>query len=104
MEKSVEPIKWETKKCYWDKDESNILKTMERRKTTRIGLILRRNCLPKHATEGKIWKSSMRWSQEKIVMLFNFQLLKQNYETPRRISTAFSNFIVNAATASFSLC
>jgi len=36
------------------KEKRNILQTMKRRKATWIGHILRRNCLLKHAIEGKI--------------------------------------------------
>jgi hypothetical protein len=35
------------------KEERNTLHTIERRKVNWIGHILRRNCLPKHVTEGK---------------------------------------------------
>jgi hypothetical protein len=55
MEKSVESIKWETKKCYWDNEERNILETMGRRKATRIGRILRKNCLLKRCC----WRKDM---------------------------------------------
>jgi hypothetical protein len=36
------------------KEERNILHTIKRRKTNWIGHILRRNCLLKHVTEGKL--------------------------------------------------
>jgi hypothetical protein len=36
------------------KEERNILHTIKRRKASRIGHILRRNCLLKHVIEGKI--------------------------------------------------
>ena len=36
------------------KEKRNILHTMKRRKAKWIGHILRRNCLLRHATEGKI--------------------------------------------------
>jgi hypothetical protein len=36
------------------KDERNMLHIMKRRKANRIGHILRRNCLLKQVTEGKI--------------------------------------------------
>jgi hypothetical protein len=35
-------------------EERNILHTMKRRKANRIDHFLRRNCLLKHVTEGKI--------------------------------------------------
>ena len=37
-----------------DKEERNNLHTVKRRKTNWIGYILRRNCLLKYVTEGKI--------------------------------------------------
>jgi hypothetical protein len=44
-------------------------------------------------------------AKQMIVILFNLQLSKQTYETPRRISTAFASFIVKAvAAAGLSLC
>jgi hypothetical protein len=36
------------------KEERNILRTIKRRKANWIGHILRRNCLLKHVTEGKL--------------------------------------------------
>jgi hypothetical protein len=36
------------------KEERNILHTIKRRKANGIGHTLRRNCLPKHITKGKI--------------------------------------------------
>ena len=36
------------------KEERNIVQTIKRRKANWIGHILRRNCLLKHVTEGKI--------------------------------------------------
>jgi hypothetical protein len=36
------------------KEERNILHTIQRRKATWIGHILRRNCLQEHVVEGKI--------------------------------------------------
>jgi len=36
------------------KDERNVLQVIQRRKTNWIGHYLRRNCLLKHAMEGKI--------------------------------------------------
>jgi hypothetical protein len=36
------------------KEEKNILHRIYRRKANWIGHILRRNCLPKHVTEGKL--------------------------------------------------
>ena len=36
------------------KEEQNTLHTKARRKANWIGYILRRNCLPKHVTKGKI--------------------------------------------------
>jgi hypothetical protein len=35
------------------KEERNVLHTIKRRKTNRIGHILRRNCLLEHVIEGK---------------------------------------------------
>jgi hypothetical protein len=34
--------------------DTNILKTVQRKKANLIGHMLRRNCLPKHVTEGDI--------------------------------------------------
>jgi hypothetical protein len=42
------------KKYYTVKGERNILHTVKRRKANWIGPILRRKCLLKHITEGKI--------------------------------------------------
>ena len=39
------------------KEERNILCTIKRRKTNWIGHILRRNCLVKHISEGKLDES-----------------------------------------------
>jgi hypothetical protein len=39
---------------YRVKEERDILDTIKRRKDNRICHILRRNCLPKHVTEGKL--------------------------------------------------
>jgi hypothetical protein len=42
------------KKYYTVKVERNIIRTIKRRRGNWIGHILRRNCLLKHVTEGKI--------------------------------------------------
>jgi hypothetical protein len=47
------------------KEDRNILLTIKRRKINRIGHILRRNCLLKHAIEGKIEGSKRRGSRRK---------------------------------------
>jgi hypothetical protein len=39
---------------YRVKEERNITRTIKRRKTNWIGHVLRRNCLLKHVTEGKL--------------------------------------------------
>ena len=44
------------------KEEMNILHTIKRRKANWIGHILRRNCLLKHVTEGKI--EGQKWREE----------------------------------------
>jgi hypothetical protein len=47
------------------KEERNILHTIKRRKANWIGHILRRNCLLKHATEGKIEGTGSRGKRRK---------------------------------------
>ena len=56
MEKSVGPVVWERNEDVWHRvmEEKNILHKIERRKTNWIGHNLRRNCLLKYITEGKI--------------------------------------------------
>jgi hypothetical protein len=47
------------------KEERNILHTIKRRKANWIGHILRRNCLLKHTTEGKIRGARTRGRRRK---------------------------------------
>jgi len=44
-------------------EERNILYSVNRRKANQIGYILRRDCLLKHFSEGKIWGTGRRWKR-----------------------------------------
>jgi hypothetical protein len=49
------------------KDETNTINTIKERKADWIGHILRRNCLLKHVTEGKIEGTRLRGRRRKVL-------------------------------------
>jgi len=52
--RSVGPILWEMKKCYIESERREYPAYSKRRTVNWIGHVLRRNCLLKHAVEGKM--------------------------------------------------
>jgi hypothetical protein len=56
-----------------DKEDRNILDTINRRKANWIGYILRGNCLLKHVIEGKI-KSTKRRGRMRTQLLYDLEI------------------------------
>ena len=75
------------------KEDRNILRTIKRRKVNWIGLILHRNCLLIHVTEGK-----MEWTgrdEEEVDTIRHWMTLKKREEPEVERSNIRWHFLAN---------